>query len=323
MHRVSDTAGTQAVVPREGSITALPVAGFLTVVEGPTALLGRRFALRDREISVGRAPDCYVAIPDPSVSRYHATLHQDEEGLSVAHRSQTNPTYLNGAPVEEPARVFDGDQIQLADRVVLRLEAPSFRRDEPANPRSLAGAMEARVELDESIAAQYVRAGSFLDVDVYDSYGLKCAEERAERVVVSFARFRAFIERSVDESRGVVLNSNGDEVMAFFESADDAVLCARAILTTLPAFNEAENLLPRPFEVRTGIHSGTSAVDLERGLAFSPVLDGAGHLQKEAAVGGLLISDATYDALTTKRDLFVSAGPLEKDGIRTFALREA
>ena len=322
VHRVSDTAGTQAVVAREGSITALPVVGFLTVVEGPTALLGRRFALRDREISIGRAPDCYVAIADPSVSRNHATLHQDDEGLSVAHRSQTNPTYLNGAPVDEPARVFDGDQIQLADGVVLRLEAPSLRRNGPSNPRSLAGAMAARVELDESIAAQYVRTGSFLDVDVYDSYGLKCAEERAERVVVSFARFRAFIERSVEECRGVVLNSNGDEVMAFFESADDAVLCARATLGGLPAFNEAENLLPRPFEVRTGIHTGTSAVDLERGLAYSPVLDGAGHLQKEAKVGGLLISDTTYDALE-ERARFVPAGELEKDGIRTYAMRDA
>jgi class 3 adenylate cyclase len=319
---LSDTAGTQAVVAREGSVTALPIVGFLTVVEGPASLLGRRFALRDREISIGRAPDCYVAIPDPSVSRDHAMLHQDDEGLTVSHRSQTNPTYLNGATIDEPSRLFDGDQIQLADRVVLRLEAPALRRNETPRRRSLTGAMEARVELDESIAAQYVRAGSFLDVDVYDSYGLKCAEERAERVVVSFARFRAFIERSVDESRGVVLNSNGDEVMAFFESADDAVLCARAILGTLPAFNEAENLLPRPFEVRTGIHTGTSAVDLERGLAFSPVLDGAGHLQKEAAVGGLLISETTYEALTV-RDVFVSAGQLAKDGIRMFVMREA
>ena len=35
----------------------------------------------------------------------------------------------------------------------------------------------------------------------------------------------------------------------------------------------------------------------ERGVAYSEVLDGAGHLQKRADVDGVLLSQATLDAL--------------------------
>ena len=315
--------GTQAVpVPRTGAPASLPVLGFLTVIEGPTALLGRRHAIRDSDVSIGRSPDCYVAIADPSVSRLHAQLLLEGDRLVLVHRSQTNGTFVNARLVGDRVELHDGDQVQLADSVVLRLVAPAHRREgteRPQREHSLHQAMEARVELDQNIEERFVRTGSFLDVDVYDSYGLKAAESRPERVVVSFARFRSFIERQVEAHRGQILNSNGDEVMAFFESADDAVAGARAILRELPAWNDAENLLPRRFEVRTGVHTGRSAVDLQRGVAFSPVLDGAGHLQKEAAVGGLLLSDATYSALSDTSS-FERAGVLTKGGIETWAL---
>jgi class 3 adenylate cyclase len=157
---------------------------------------------------------------------------------------------------------------------------------------------------------------------VVDSYHLKLAEERSERVVVSFERFRALIEGIVDESGGQVLNSNGDEVMAFFPSADAALAAARAILARLPGWNEEFNLLPRTFEVRVGIHSGRSAVDLERGVAYSPVLDGAGHLQKAAPVSGLLLSKETWLALSSREGL-APVGALGKDRIEAYGLAEA
>jgi class 3 adenylate cyclase len=315
---VSATATTEAVALDDEPGTGLvrPAHGYLTVVEGPPRLLSRRFALRDDEVSIGRTETCYVSIPDSRVSRLHAQVVREGDGLVLVHCSQTNLTALNGTPLQGRAALRDGDQIQLADRVVLRLEAPALRA--PAGGAGgLREAMEARVALEDRIAQQFVRDGSFLDVDVVDSFRLKAAEERPERVVVSFERFRALIEGLVHEYGGQVLNSNGDEVMAFFERADDALAGGRAILARLPEWNGRENRLANDFQVRIGIHTGRSPVDLERGVAYSPVLDGAGHLQKAAPVGGLLLSRETFEALRAREGLG-PAGVVTKDGIEAY-----
>ena len=217
-----------------GSSLVRAAFGHLTVVDGPPRLLSRRFALRDGEVSIGRTESCYVAIPDQRVSRLHAKVVRDGERLLLVNCSRTNQSFVNGAPVPDRAPLRDGDQIQLADRVVLRLEAPALRSDGTFAPGGLREAMEARVALEDRIAAEFVRDGSFLDVDVVESYQLKAAEERPERVVVSFERFRSLVEGVVEEHGGQVLNSNGDEVMAFFEGADAAVSYTHLTLPTTP-----------------------------------------------------------------------------------------
>src|SRR5512134_144635 len=94
---VSMTATTEAIaLPGPGERTAAlvrPAFGHLTVVEGPSRLLSRRFALRDEEISIGRTESCYVAIPDQRVSRLHLQIVREGDGLFLVHRSQTNQTF--------------------------------------------------------------------------------------------------------------------------------------------------------------------------------------------------------------------------------------
>ena len=306
-------AGTQIIYREEPGGREHRSPGYLILLEGPADLRGCRYPLSSGETSIGRTKECQVSILERSVSRCHATLVAEGGSLVLVHRSSTNGTFVNGEPVEDRKRVFDGDQIQLADRVVLRLEAPAHR---PAmgvgRARTLREAMEARVDLDARIQREFLRDGSFLDVDVVDSFGMKSDESRSERVVVSFERFRAFVARTVAEHGGDVLNCSGDEVMSFFESADDSVAAAKAIFTGLARFNERENLLDRPFRIRGGIHTGRSAVDLVSGVAYSPVLDAAGHLQKAAPVGGLLISEETAEMLSSREGM-VKAGVVAKN----------
>ena len=300
------SAGTDVIPDRApGALERrASIPGHLIVVDGPPSLRGQRFSLSPGETSIGRTKDCHVSILEGSVSRDHASLVSEEGALVLVHRSRTNGTFVNGEPVDDRQRVFDGDQIQLADCVVLQLEAPAHRSPlGVARARTLREAMEARVDLDERIEREFLRDGSFLDVDVVDSFGMKSAEPRSERVVVSFERFRAFVMRTVTQHRGDVLNCNGDEVMSFFVSADDSVAAGKAIVTGLVRFNESENLLDRPFRVRAGIHTGRSAVDLASGIAYSPVVDASGHLQKAAPVDGLLISEETARALSSREGL--------------------
>jgi class 3 adenylate cyclase len=117
-----------------------------------------------------------------------------------------------------------------------------------------------------------------------------------------------------------VLNSNGDEIMAFFDRASDAVSCARALQLGLRNWNARENLLEREFRVRIGVHTGRSAVDLANGVAYSPVLDVAGHLQKLAPVGGVLVSDATRAALDGDTAGLEPAARLARENLETWVL---
>ena len=101
--------------------------------------------------------------------------------------------------------------------------------------------------------------------------------------------------------------------MCFFESPGSALLAGSAILERLGAFNTSSNLLGKPFRFRIGLHTGVSLVDLSAGIAYSEVLDTAGHIQKQAEPNTMLISEQTLESVG--KGLPVSrAGELAGDG---------
>ncbi|MGE4607116.1 MAG: adenylate/guanylate cyclase domain-containing protein, partial [Myxococcota bacterium] len=161
--------------------------------------------------------------------------------------------------------------------------------------------------------------GSFLDVDVVGSYMMKAESSRPEFIIVSFERWRVWITVVIEEFNGMVLNSNGDELMCFFDSTLRCVDAGRAILDRLDTFNDEQNALSSPFRLRIGIHTGSSLVDKKRGVAYSEVLDVAGHLQKDADQNGLLISEPTFRALPEGVS-FEPAGRLERENIATYRM---
>lgn len=295
----------------------LPVA--LVIEDAPGDLRGRRYPLHKRELWIGRHGDCDIVIPDPRISRVHAVVVAEESGPMLFHRSQTNATRLNGIPVDEPSPLADGDEIRLAEAATLRVHAPGVRRAAP--PRgSLLHAMEARLQLDARIEQEYMRTGAFFDLDVADSHALSSADTRPDHVVVSFERFRSFALREIERHGGRFLNSNGDELLAFFPTADAAVGTARAILEQLPDWNARENLLSKAFRVRVGIHTGRAAIDVGSGVAYGQVVSRTGHLQKAAPLDGVRISDDTYQALSAERAGFRAGERLERHALETWVL---
>ena len=275
--------------------------GELSVLRGVDSLDDGRFPLSPGVTRIGRGEDVEVQIPDLGVSRLHAEIRVEGRGIVLTPRSRTNPTLLNGLPVLEPVELRDGDEIQLADQVLLELRLASSDRKAatgPGTPASdLSRRMEAKIGLDRAIE-EFNVMGSFLDVDVVASRAMKSAGEKAEFIIVSFERFRAYVGGIVEEWGGQVLNSNGDELMCFFEAAESAVLAGSAILERLADFNRDLNLLSRDFRFRLGVHTGVSLVDLDAGIAYSEVLDTAGHIQKLAEPDRLVISQATLDSLS-------------------------
>ena len=330
-----DHADTETIViPRsERDTEAHPIPGApgdrvgeLVVTRGFDAdtAPGRRFTIQSRKTLLGRGQDMDIQLPDLGISRRHAELECQDDDLYLQHLSSVNPTLLNGRQISKREKLNHGDEIQLAGRVTFRIELDrvlglATDRTVMLEVSSLQSEIEKNPELDPQIEERYTVEGSFLDVDVVDSYGMKSGASRAEHIIVSFERFRTFVADVVSEFGGLVLNSNGDELMCYFESSYDAVKAGSEILSRLERFNRDRNRLSSPFRFRIGIHTGRSLVDLDRGVAYSVILDTAGHLQKHAETNGMAISQSTLDGLDPQLP-FESAGTLEVEGIAYYRL---
>ena len=64
------------------------------------------------EVVIGRSPDCQVVLKDFGISRNHAKIVVDEDGVHIADLKSKNGTQVNGVPVVE-ALLKDGDKILL------------------------------------------------------------------------------------------------------------------------------------------------------------------------------------------------------------------
>lgn len=80
----------------------------LIVVSG--LLLGQQVELGDEPVTIGRSPDCAVALQHPSVSRLHCKIWREDGRFHIQDLDSTNRTFLNGKPVTR-AELRDGDQI--------------------------------------------------------------------------------------------------------------------------------------------------------------------------------------------------------------------
>ena len=64
------------------------------------------------EVVIGRSPECQVALKDFGISRQHAKLVADDDGVRIMDLKSKNGTQVNGVPVME-APLKDGDRILL------------------------------------------------------------------------------------------------------------------------------------------------------------------------------------------------------------------
>jgi pSer/pThr/pTyr-binding forkhead associated (FHA) protein len=217
--------------------------GELTIVRGIDSADGSSFPIYMGTTRIGRGDEVEVQIAELGVSRLHAEIQMNGRSILLCPKSETNPTLLNGFPLHGPVEISDGDEIQLADRVVLGVHLAAAARFRDDDSRSgLSRRMEHKIDLDREIE-EFNVMGSFLDVNVVASRSLKGGGEKAEHIIVSFERFRAYVSGICEEWNGQVLNSNGDEMMCFFEEATAAVLAGSAILERLADFNRDQKTL--------------------------------------------------------------------------------
>jgi DNA-binding winged helix-turn-helix (wHTH) protein len=78
------------------------------------ALSGSRWPLESDAFLIGRGSDCDLVVAERQVSRHHARIRRVDEGFLVEDLGSRNGTYVNGAIVEAPVILQDGDVVQIA-----------------------------------------------------------------------------------------------------------------------------------------------------------------------------------------------------------------
>jgi anti-anti-sigma factor len=107
--------------PPEGQATA----ALLRFIHGPSALLGTTVSIENRNVTIGRAPDCDVRIDVPGVSRYHARLaFLAPERWTIQDTNSLNGIEVNGESVTEREVGF-GDRIGIGAHIVVLLQRPA------------------------------------------------------------------------------------------------------------------------------------------------------------------------------------------------------
>src|SRR5262249_39183401 len=87
--------------------TDLPAVFELVVQAGPRA--GQVIAVDRAVLRIGRQTSNDVVLPDAKVSRQHARLEQQGDGLLVTDEGSSNGTYVNGSRITTPTVLRPGD----------------------------------------------------------------------------------------------------------------------------------------------------------------------------------------------------------------------
>jgi len=102
------------------------LAGDMTPSQGTATLTlpdGRRVVLDRDKVTLGRLPECELAVADPNVSRRHAEVRRGPDGTwLVADAGSTNGTKVNGVKIGAARKLEDGDEITVGSTTV-RFEA--------------------------------------------------------------------------------------------------------------------------------------------------------------------------------------------------------
>jgi len=88
-------------------MTEVPV---LIMHEGQLA--GQRWALESDVLTIGRAADCEVTLPERPVSRYHARVYRHGDRFMIEDLGSSNGTFVNSEKVSE-AELQPGDSLRL------------------------------------------------------------------------------------------------------------------------------------------------------------------------------------------------------------------
>src|SRR5206468_768899 len=139
------------------------------------------------------------------------------------------------------------------------------------------------------------KLAAILSADVKGYSRLMGEDEVA--TVRTLTAYRAVMTTLIQQHRGRVVDSPGDNLLAEFASVVDAVQCAVEIQQELKTRN-TDLLAARRMEFRIGVNLGDVIVEGER--IYGDGVNIAARLEGLAEAGGICISGTVYDQVETK-----------------------
>jgi len=121
--------------------------------------------------------------------------------------------------------------------------------------------------------------------------------EDEEATIHTLKLYRGIIDTVVQQHRGRVVDSPGDNLLAEFPSVLEAVQCAVAIQQEINARN-MELPVQRRMQFRLGINLGDIITEGEQ--VYGDGINIAARLESLAEAGGICISGTVYDQIATK-----------------------
>lgn len=198
------------------------------------------------ELTIGRAIDNQLILPDDRVSRHHALIHRrSEDEYSLVDLGGVNGTFVNDRRVMQPRRLFDGDRISIGG-FVLMFRQPSA------------------VPVEESLDQSSVLAKTGVHVLAAECWLLICdiqgsTKLAAEHGVQDWARLCGGwfygCKRIIEKSGGCVADYLGDGFIAYWNNSREREAELAAALRQLRSGQEQ---CPPPF--RMVVHCGAVSI---------------------------------------------------------------
>ena len=142
------------------------------------------------------------------------------------------------------------------------------------------------------------RLAAILNADAVGFTRLMADDEMA--TVETVTACKREIAGLVEDHRGRTVDSPGDNVLAEFPSATQAVTCAVSIQAMLESRNAAIPA-PRRMHFRIAVHLGEVVVDGDR--IYGDGVNVSARLEKISDPGGVCVSQKVFDEVTGKLDL--------------------
>lgn len=172
-------------------------------------------------------------------------------------------------------------------------------------------------KIEKSLKEAKKKRCTFLSVDVVGSTGMKNGETEIA-ITATFRAYEELLKRTFKATKAWKESWTPDGVMICFLNREDAIEAAQTILQKLLVFNEKDNALKTRFDVRCGVNEGEVVVfeDSDVQKLVEHVIDVAGHMQKYAKPGTLLLSAELFELLENPSGF--APGDTEVDGYKTY-----
>ncbi len=106
-----------SLVEGEERVQPAPARGASLVISSDDVGERRTVRLSAQVVTIGRLPECEVVLRDPSASRRHAQIREQEGTYTLTDLGSTNGTMLNGQTVQA-RELTDGDRIRIGTTIL-------------------------------------------------------------------------------------------------------------------------------------------------------------------------------------------------------------